>query len=212
MTTRPRKAYDIDSLTDVALEVFARKGFDGASMDDVAAAAGITKAAIYHHVAGKEMLLERGLERAVDALFGILAEPGATRGKALQRLRYIVRRVARTTLDLLPELSVLFRVRGNSPVERRAIERRREFDRIVAALIVEGQQDGELRGDVRRPPRDPSGLRHVQLGRRVVPARPRDRCGPGRAGGRGDRLRGPWSGPEAGGCEFDAPQVQVVSS
>ena len=146
MTTRPRKAYDIDSLTDVALEVFARKGFDGASMDDVAAAAGITKAAIYHHVAGKEMLLERGLERAVDALFGILAEPGATRGKALQRLRYIVRRVARTTLDLLPELSVLFRVRGNSPVERRAIERRREFDRIVAALIVEGQQDGELRG------------------------------------------------------------------
>jgi AcrR family transcriptional regulator len=148
MAVRARRTYDIDSLTDVALEVFARKGFDGASMDDVAAAAGITKAAIYHHVAGKEMLLERGLERAVEALFGILGEPGATRGRSAQRLRYIVRRVARTTLDLLPELSVLFRVRGNSPVERRAIERRREFDRIVAALFVEAQRAGDVRADL----------------------------------------------------------------
>ncbi len=148
MAPRPRKAYDIDSLTDVALDVFARKGFDGASMDDVAAAAGITKAAIYHHVAGKDTLLERGLDRALDALFGILAEPGAERGEAANRIRYVVRRVARTTLDLLPELSVLFRIRGNSPVERRAIERRREFDRIVAALVVEAQGHGDLRSDL----------------------------------------------------------------
>jgi AcrR family transcriptional regulator len=148
MAVRARRTYDIDSLTDVALGVFARKGFDGASMDDVAAAAGITKAAIYHHVAGKDMLLERGLERAVGALFGILGEPGATRGKAAQRLRYIVRRVARTTLDLLPELSVLFRVRGNSPVERHAIERRREFDRLLAALFAEAQRDGGVRSDL----------------------------------------------------------------
>ena len=95
-----RKPYDIDSLTDVALAVFARNGFDGASMDDVAAAAGITKAAIYHHVAGKEALLERGLRRALDALFGILDEPGARGESPEPRLRYIVRRVARD--DLAP--------------------------------------------------------------------------------------------------------------
>jgi AcrR family transcriptional regulator len=148
MDARPRKAYDIDSLTDVALGVFARKGYDGASMDDVARAAGITKAAIYHHVSGKEALLERGLARALDALFAISGEAGAAQGTASERLRYIVRRVTLTTLNLLPELSVLFRVRGNSPVELRAIGRRREFDGIVAGLVAEAQHDGSVRDDV----------------------------------------------------------------
>jgi AcrR family transcriptional regulator len=144
MEAPSRKTYDIDSLTDVALGVFARKGFDGASMDDVARAAGITKAAIYHHVAGKEALLERGLRRALGALFAILEEQASSSGDAVSRLRHIVRRVAVTTLQLLPELSVLFRVRGNLPVEQRAIEQRRRFDRHVSELIAEGQRAGAL--------------------------------------------------------------------
>ena len=125
--TDVRKPYDIDSLTDVALRVFAERGYDGASMDDVARAAGITKASIYHHVAAKEEFLARGLRRALDALFAILEEQRASAGEPYARLEYILRRVAETTLELLPELSVLFRVRGNSPTEREAIERRRRF-------------------------------------------------------------------------------------
>jgi len=143
-----RKPYDIDSLTDVALRVFAERGYDGASMDDVARAAGITKASIYHHISGKEALLERGLSRALDALFAILNEPGATAGAPIARVRFIVRRVAETTLDLLPELSVLFRVRGHSKVVRDAIERRRAFDRVVTDLIAEAQRSGDVRADI----------------------------------------------------------------
>jgi AcrR family transcriptional regulator len=146
--TDARKPYDIDSLTDVALRVFAERGFDGASMDDVARAAGITKASIYHHVAGKEELLARGLRRALDALFAILEEKRASRGEPFARLEYIVGRVATTTLELLPELSVLFGVRGNSLTEREAIERRRRFDRIVADLIAEAQTEGTVRRDI----------------------------------------------------------------
>jgi len=56
----PRKPYDIDSLTDVALRVFAERGYDGASMDDVARAAGITKASIYHHVSGLGAMIVPG--------------------------------------------------------------------------------------------------------------------------------------------------------
>lgn len=144
----PRKPYDIDSLTDVALRVFAERGFDGASMDDVARAAGITKASIYHHVSGKEELLERGLSRALDALEAILTESAARDGRALARLRHIVRRVAETTLRLLPELTVLVRVRGASRGERDALERRRRFDRTVTALISEAQREGDIRPEV----------------------------------------------------------------
>ena len=148
MTAEPRKPYDIDSLTDVALRVFAERGYDGASMDDVARAAGITKASIYHHVSGKEALLERGLGRALDAVFAILDEPAALEGRAIERLRHIVTRVAETTLRVLPELTVLVRVHGSSKIERDALERRRRFDRIVTELIAQAQADGDVRADV----------------------------------------------------------------
>jgi AcrR family transcriptional regulator len=144
----PRKPYDIDSLTDVALRVFAERGYDGASMDDVARAAGITKASIYHHVSGKEALLERGLGRALDALFAILDEPAAREGRAIERLRHIVERVADTTLSLLPELTVLTRVHGHSKSEREAVDRRRAFDRLVTEIIVRAQRDGDVRQDL----------------------------------------------------------------
>jgi len=143
-----RKPYDIDSLTDVALMVFAERGYDGASMDDVARAAGITKASIYHHVAGKEALLERGLSRALDALFAILEEPDAAGGAPETRLRYIVRRVAETTLRMQPELTVLFRVRGGSEVQRAALDRRRAFDHHVAGIIERAQASGAVRADL----------------------------------------------------------------
>lgn len=143
-----RKPYDIDSLTDVALRVFSEKGYDGASMDDVARAAGITKASIYHHVSGKEALLERGLARALDALFAILDEPGASDGPSILRLRAIVQRVAETTLALLPEVTVLFRIRGTSKIQRDAVDRRRTFDRHVADLIARAQSDGDVRADL----------------------------------------------------------------
>jgi AcrR family transcriptional regulator len=143
-----RRPYDIDSLTDVALRVFAERGYDGASMDDVARAAGITKATIYHHVPGKEALLERGLRRALDALFAVLDESSARDGAAIDRVRHIALRVAVITCELLPEVSVLFRVRGNSDVEREAIERRRKFDRIVSRLLAQAQAAGDVRPDI----------------------------------------------------------------
>jgi AcrR family transcriptional regulator len=135
-------------LTDVALGVFAERGFDGASMDNVAAKAGITKAAIYHHVSGKEALLERGLNRALEALFAVLDDPRAAEGRAVDRLRFIIRRVAELVLALRPELTVLVRVRGNSDVERRALERRRAFDAVVTGIVRDAQAAGEFRPEV----------------------------------------------------------------
>jgi hypothetical protein len=43
---------------------------------------------------------------------------------------------------------MLLRVRGNTPVERAALERRRSFDRLVASLVEEAERDGDVRADV----------------------------------------------------------------
>jgi AcrR family transcriptional regulator len=146
-----RRPYDIDSVTDVAFRVFAERGYDAASMDDVARAAGITKASIYHHVPSKEALLARGLDRALAALFAVLDEPAACEGTAGERVAAIVRRVAEVTMSMRAEVSVLFRVRGNSPTELAAMERRRAFDATLAELVEQAQADGTIRQDIEPP-------------------------------------------------------------
>ncbi len=143
---RPR--HDIDSLADIALEVFRSRGYDATSMEHLAAAADVSKAAFYHHMSGKEDLLARGLDRALDALFGVLDEPGTVNGPAIDRFRYVLRRVVELEHDLLAEVTVLLRTRGNSPTESRALERRRQFDRRVADIIGEAQLQGSLRSDI----------------------------------------------------------------
>jgi hypothetical protein len=49
---------------------------------------------------------------------------------------------------LLPELTVLFRARGSSKSERDALERRRQFDRRITALIGAAQREGTVRADL----------------------------------------------------------------
>ncbi|HTZ53529.1 MAG TPA: TetR/AcrR family transcriptional regulator [Candidatus Acidoferrum sp.] len=143
-----RRPYDIDSVTDVAFRIFAERGFDAASMEDVARAAGITKASIYHHVPSKEALLAHGLDRALSALYGVLEEPAATTGTPRARLIAIVLRVAEITMSMRAEVSVLFRVRGNSPTELDAMERRRTFDARCTELVRAAQAAGEVRNDI----------------------------------------------------------------
>jgi AcrR family transcriptional regulator len=142
------KTHDVDSLTDVAFRLFAQRGYDATSMDEIARAARVTKASIYHHVSGKEALLAHGLDRALRALFSVLDEPAAKTGSARERLRAIVGRVAEVTMRMLPEVSVLFRVRGNSKTEKGAMERRRRFDTVVTDLVRRAQRDGEIRADI----------------------------------------------------------------
>ncbi|MHB1712248.1 MAG: TetR/AcrR family transcriptional regulator [Acidimicrobiales bacterium] len=140
--------YDADSLTDVAFSVFRERGFDATSIVDIAKAAGLTKSSLYHHVAGKEALLGRGLERALDALFGILVEEGARSGAAVDRLFYVLKRSIEVELALLAEVTVLLRARGNTETERKALDRRRAFDRMIAEIVAEAQREGTVRADV----------------------------------------------------------------
>ncbi len=147
-SARERKPYNIDALLDVAVRVFLRRGYDGASLDQVAAAAGITKASIYYHVDGKEALLKLGVARALDALFAVLDEPAAREGRALTRLRHVVRRTVEITVARLPEVALLLRVRGNTETERWVLDQRRRFDRLIAEIVAEAQAGGELRRDI----------------------------------------------------------------
>src|SRR5277367_4192369 len=53
---RPTRAQTRERLLGAAGAVFAERGYDGASLDDVAVAAGLTKGAVYSSFASKEEL------------------------------------------------------------------------------------------------------------------------------------------------------------
>jgi AcrR family transcriptional regulator len=75
------------AILDSALEVFARHGYRGAAIDDIAGAAGISKALIYEHFPSKRHLHIALLERHVGELFERLAESAATSEPGEVRLR-----------------------------------------------------------------------------------------------------------------------------
>ena len=143
-----RPAYDVDSLTDVAVSVFTARGYDATRMEHIARAANVSKSSLYHHVANKEELLGHALRRAVDGLTAILGEPAAQEGGPRPRLEYVVRRTIETELRYLAEVSLLLRVRGNTEVERWALDQRRRFQDRLVALAAEAQAAGQLDGDV----------------------------------------------------------------
>jgi AcrR family transcriptional regulator len=50
-----------DEILEIAVGLFAARGYHGVSMDDIGSAAGVTGPALYHHFAGKEAMLVAAL-------------------------------------------------------------------------------------------------------------------------------------------------------
>jgi AcrR family transcriptional regulator len=78
------------AILDAAAHVFAEKGYERATMADVARAAGFAKASAYHYFDSKEALLYALLDRSIDALLDAVtrADPGpdAPPGDRLSRI------------------------------------------------------------------------------------------------------------------------------
>jgi AcrR family transcriptional regulator len=75
---------------EVAAEVFHRKGYDNTSMSDVATAAGLTKAGLYHHVTSKESLLYTVLDYGLDLTSSYVVKPLEEVADPLERLKLMI--------------------------------------------------------------------------------------------------------------------------
>ena len=149
----------MESLLAIAVEVFNERGYDGTSMGDLSQRLGIAKSAIYHHVSSKDELLQRALDRSLEGLEAAAEETRAMGGPAVDRLEFLVRGSVAVLAAQLPYVTLLLRVRGNTPVEKAALERRRAFDRYVAELVKEAAAAGDIRSDL-----DPRVTAHLVFG------------------------------------------------
>lgn len=149
---RGRPGYDQATVLRRAIEIFNRQGYDATSMGELARELGLSKSAIYHHVPSKESLLAAALDEALDglsrALEAAVASPDRDSGSATARLRATVEESVRILLAHLPAVTLLLRVRGNSPVEVAALRRRRAIDERLAALVQEAVAEGTVRADL----------------------------------------------------------------
>ncbi len=154
---RGRPGHDQQDVLREAVALFNRQGYDATSMGDLARELGLTKSAIYHHVTSKEQLLEMALDAALAELSeavevataGSYAAPaGRPPASAYERLRALVARSVEVLVAHQPEVTLLLRVRGNSPVELAALERRRWIDARLADLVRAAVDEGSLRDDV----------------------------------------------------------------
>jgi AcrR family transcriptional regulator len=79
-----------DEILDIAMTLFAARGYHGVSMDDIGAAAGVTGPALYHHFAGKEAMLAAALNPVSEQLLAggraRLRDHAADPGLALRAL------------------------------------------------------------------------------------------------------------------------------
>ena len=162
MTTprrRGRPGHDLDAVLSAAVRLFNERGYDATSMFDIAESLGITKSSVYHHISGKEQLLQMAMDRALDGLFEAAEEVGDLDLPALDRLERLIRRSVLVLAERFEFVTVLLRVRGNTEVEQHALVRRREFDAIVTNLVKQAQTEGSVRVDV-----DPATAARLLLG------------------------------------------------
>lgn len=145
---RGRPGYDRESLIAVCVQVFNKYGYDTTSMGTLSENLGISKSAIYHHVNSKEEILEEALLRALDSLEKALDDVGGSDALGIEKLEGVIRGSIQVLVDQMPYVTLLLRLRGNSPVETAALERRRQITRTVEDLVRQAQDEGDLRHDI----------------------------------------------------------------
>lgn len=130
-----------------AARVFARLGFHGASVHDLAEEMKTTPGAIYYYVESKEDLLRLASEIATEQLEGLLAECAElTDMSAVERLKFYFRRYAEFTCADFGRCLVLTNAKdlAFAGIENH-LESRRNLDHAARDLIREGFKDGSIR-------------------------------------------------------------------
>src|SRR5947208_5207462 len=125
---------------EIAAEVFHRKGYDNTSMSDVAAAAGLTKAGLYHHISSKESLLYTVLDYGLDLTQAYVLEPVEKITDPLERLKTMIDLHLRLVLQErnLEVTGLLHECKTLSSSDRAKINRRKkEYVRMTTKLVAD---------------------------------------------------------------------------
>jgi AcrR family transcriptional regulator len=147
---RPR-CFDVDEALDRALTVFWRRGYEGASLDDLTAAMGINRPSLYAAFGNKEALFRKAMER-------YLAGPASFVKASLElpTARAVAERLLYGSVELLNDprhpgclmvQAALVCGEGAEAVRRELIARRAEGDALIRERFERAATEGDLPAD-----------------------------------------------------------------
>lgn len=131
-----------------AIALFSERGFAATSLQDIAAASGLTRPALYHYVSSKDDLLARLVEQDTGGIADQLHEVGKDSARsALERLHLMVYSSALRLARDPARFRLLLRSEGELPDELfRAYDTgRRRVLKEFTAVIQEGINTGQIR-------------------------------------------------------------------
>ncbi|MFC7326362.1 TetR/AcrR family transcriptional regulator [Marinactinospora rubrisoli] len=153
---RAASASDLDSLSvpdrllTVATRLFAERGFERTSVQELVDAAGVTKGAMYHYFSSKEDLLFAVYQRVLAMQTRRLEGFATAEGPLPERLHAAAADVVHTTVDNLDDTVIFFRSLHMLSEERSGAVRRqrREYHERFRDMIRTGQRQGDFRTDI----------------------------------------------------------------
>ncbi|MBB5216534.1 TetR/AcrR family transcriptional regulator [Parapusillimonas granuli] len=139
-------------IIEAARRIFARHGYEGASISMIAAETGLTKAALYHHFTSKEAIYRASSRTGMDEL---LMEVGNALDKTgphpIDRLRaYMHASAARfeRNQDSWMSGSAIFWTTHSSETRSEVLRVRDEYEGVLKDIIHEGMASGVFRKDI----------------------------------------------------------------
>ena len=131
-----------------AIAVFARQGYHGSRVGEVAAEAGVAYGLVYHYFGSKEALLEAIFRRTWKRLLRFVKEVEDSGATSQEQLAAIASFVLRSW-QLDPELvGVLVREVARSPQLQNEVDEIAHAFAALERVVAGGQERGELRRDL----------------------------------------------------------------
>jgi AcrR family transcriptional regulator len=133
-----------EEILQAAIEVFREKGYERATVRDIAARAGLGSSSLYSHISSKQELFLEVVEPVIVAGGERMAEIASSQADAPTKLRRAIVGAVRAFDDHYPELSVYTR-EFYPLIETADPERRRRYEGYWTEIVEAGIAAGELR-------------------------------------------------------------------
>jgi AcrR family transcriptional regulator len=126
-----------------AAAAFRRRGYHGASVDEIASALAMTKGNLYYYFRNKEDILYACHEYSLDILLQLMREVQDEPLPADEKLRKLILAFVHLILDELQGTALTLDPEALSPpLLAKVIAKRDEFDRGMRAIIRQGMDAG----------------------------------------------------------------------
>lgn len=127
-------------IVDAAAEVFAQRGYEGARLEEIASAAGVSKALIYEHFDGKRELYATIMRKGTDESLGLVLQAASAGQDSKNQLE----RGLRAFLDFVADQPNVWRVIEQEVSDPEIIaldqSRQQRGEKAIAALLAADQE------------------------------------------------------------------------